>query len=99
MQYICGELNSWEVLLVLFSSFPYENSWGLGVILAQGEIPGPQTASSLFFFRFSEESTGACERRAARHGNAYMVICVSSAFCSTDQEKERLLVVYFVLGP
>ena len=69
---------------------------------------------SLFFFRFSEGSSRACERRAAarregaRHENEKeitaslfsclsrlapsvtgVVVCVSRAFCSMDQEKRE----------
>ena len=72
---------------------------GVGVILAQGEIFGPQTASSL---SFSSDLVRRVQARASiepRDVRTRMVICVSSAFCSTDQEKERLLVVYLVPGP
>ena len=71
----------------------------MGVIVAQGEIPGPQAASSL---SFSSDLVRRVQARASVEPpdvRTHMVICVSSAFCSTDQEKERLLVVYFVLGP
>ena len=39
---------------------------------------------SLFFFRFSKGSARARERCAV-----HVVICVSRAFCSTDQEKRE----------
>ena len=50
---------------------------------------------SLFFFRFSKGSARAQERLAAKPGDTRnesvtrVVICVSRAFCSTEQEKRE----------
>jgi len=76
--------NVFQLLLIILNNF-YNSNEGL------------DCKQSLFFFRFSEGGARARERRWTKPLDARrdaplvtrVVICVSRAFCSTDQDKRE----------